>query len=117
MRAPDPDRLLRWGDHGHVLDLDTHTEIGTGVLKHAVQNGGEKAFAAKLRELLARTFRAGHRAGMAQREHEIAEVVRDRVARAIDGIRVEAAKCPHCSGLGCGECGDTGKYRESMRLL
>lgn len=116
VKPPDPDRFLRWGGHEHCLDLDAHTEIGTSVLKHAVQNGGEKAFSARLRELLASTFRRGHALGKAEAEHALREIVGERVKKAIEGIAIEPAKCPHCAGLGCDECGRTGRFRESMRL-
>lgn len=117
MKAPDPNRFLRWGDRDGVQDLDWWIDqVFVPSLKNSVRNGGEKALTATLRSIIADVFRAGHALGKSEAEHALREVVSERVKAAIAGIAIEAAKCPHCTGLGCSECGDTGKYHANMRL-
>lgn len=116
VKAPDPDHFLRWGGREYVCGIDDRAQQYTDLVKHAAQNGGAEAVRVAIKRMLAATFRAGHALGKAEAEHALREVVSERVRAAIAGIAIEPAKCPHCAGLGCDECGDTGKYRESMRL-
>ncbi len=98
--------------------LDGHAAALTGRIVGAVKNRGphrpEEVIRGIVTPHLRAAYTAGVREGVSQTTAELEATVSRLVARAIDGIRLDAAACPHCNGgrteYGpCEICEGTGK--------
>lgn len=102
-----------------VLDPHEHADIVTSLVKRAAQHAprGEidRVISDMLAPILADVWRAGHRHGRAEAQAKLADVVRERVARAVAGIAIEPGPCPHCAARGCDACAQTGNWQERFR--
>lgn len=98
--------------------FDGHAAALTGRIVEAVKNRGSASPEEVIRDIvlvhLRAAYKAGIREGVSQTTAELEGVVSRLVARAIDGIRLDPATCPHCHGGrndygGCEICDGTGK--------
>lgn len=100
-----------------------HTATFTGRIVEAVKGRGTASVEEVIHSIalpyLRAAYQAGVREGVSQTTAELEAVVSGLVARAIDGIRIDAATCPHCNGgrteYGpCEICEGTGKRHEPI---
>lgn len=89
-----------------VLPLAAHVKYALAAVREGRATPEEA-----LTSIALNAYRAGHREGESAYAAVMAQIMRDRVARAVASIVVAPAVCPHCAGRGCDECGDSGKRR------
>lgn len=98
--------------------IDGHAGGLTGRIVQAVKNRGTASVEEVILDVvlpdLGAAYKAGVREGASQTRAELEEVTRRLVARAIAGIRLDPAGCPHCNAgrndYGtCELCNGTGK--------
>lgn len=99
---------------GHVETLEAHAKGTTDAIFERAKElrpskeGLRRLIAEKLEDALRAAFEAGDREGRTRTEAELEETVKRLVARAVDGIKLEGGRCPHCVN-GCHECNGTGR--------
>lgn len=100
------------------LTFTSHAATLAGRIIEAVKNRGSTSAEEVIRDItishLRAAYKAGVREGSSQTTAELEGVVSRLVARAIEGIRLDPATCPHCHGgrndYGlCEICDGTGK--------
>lgn len=104
-----------------VFSVHEHARACAHVCAEAVRNGRrdvepEKHIEPVIEERLTTAFEAGVRQGRAELQAELESIIRERVRKAVEGIGLEPAKCPHCIGGradagDCDECRGTGRLR------
>lgn len=98
-----------------VRSLREWAEIAASAVRSAVVKARDcalnidSAVADTVEVCLAEAFEAGVREGESRMHAKLASVIQGRVEKAIKGMPIEIAPCPHCLGRGCPPCGDTGK--------